>query len=115
MRIRDWSSDVCSSDRTDSLDRHPELREAIEALAGKIDAETMRALNSRVDIDGHPVENVARAALAEMGLVEGGVVTTAPPLVISTSALLADTGFGNAALRAARQAFTGREEIGRAH
>src|SRR3546814_8987799 len=42
--------------RTDSLDRHPELREAIEALAGKIDAETMRALNSRVDIDGHPVE-----------------------------------------------------------
>src|SRR3546814_15817923 len=75
--------------RTDSLDRHPELREAIEALAGKIDAETMRALNSRVDIDGHPVENVARAALAEMGLVEGGVVTPAPPLGISTSALLA--------------------------
>lgn len=95
--------------RTDSLARHPALRDAIEALAGKINAETMRALNSRVDIDGRSAETVARAALAEMGLIEGGAVTDDEPLVISISALLADTGLGNAALRAARRAFTGRE------
>ncbi|WP_159585704.1 glycine betaine ABC transporter substrate-binding protein [Chelativorans xinjiangense] len=95
--------------RTGSLERHPALREAMEALAGKIDADTMRTLNSRVDIDGRSAETVARAALAEMGLVEGGVVTDEEPLVISASPLLAETGYGNAALRAARRAFTGRE------
>lgn len=95
--------------RTDSLERHPAVRDAVQVLAGKIDAETMRALNSRVDVDGRSPETVARVALAEMGLVEGGAITDEEPLVITTTPLLAETGFGNAALRAARKAFEGRE------
>lgn len=95
--------------RADSLERLPAFREAIEALAGRIDAQTMAALNGRVDIDGRSAETVARAALAEMGLVEGGAVSTEAPLVIAATPLLADTSYGNAALRAARRAFTGRE------
>ncbi|WP_163271076.1 glycine betaine ABC transporter substrate-binding protein [Chelativorans alearense] len=95
--------------RTESLERLPEMREAITALGGRIDAETMAALNSRVDIDGRSAETVARAALAEMGLVTGGNVSDEAPLAISASPLLTETGLGNAALRAARRAFTGRE------
>ena len=95
--------------RAAALDRYPAIREAIGALAGKIDAETMRTLNGRVDIDGRSAEAVARAALAQMGLIEGGAVTDEEPLVIASSPLLAETGFANTALRAARRAFEGRE------
>jgi glycine betaine/choline ABC-type transport system substrate-binding protein len=95
--------------RTDSLSRHGELGPAIRALAGKIDTEKMRELNSSVEIDGRPPEIVARAALVELGLVEGGVITKEEPLVISSSDPLAGTALSNAALRAARKAFPGRE------
>lgn len=95
--------------RTDSLARIASLGTAVQALAGKIDADTMRALNSSVDIDGRSADVVARAALVELGLVEGGVVTTEEPLVISLSPSLGGTALANAALRAARKAFSGRE------
>lgn len=95
--------------RVDSLARVPQAAAALERLAGKIDAKMMQALNRSVDIDGRPAEAVARAALAELGLVEGGVVSDEAPLQISVSQGLAETGFGNAALRASRKAFVGRE------
>jgi glycine betaine/choline ABC-type transport system substrate-binding protein len=95
--------------RTDSLSRHGDLGPAIRTLAGKINAEKMRELNSSVEIDGRPPEIVARAALVEMGLVEGGVIATEDPLVISSSEPLAGTALSNAALRAVRKAFPGRE------
>jgi len=95
--------------RTDTLAEHPPLGAAIEALAGKIDAATMRALNSSVDIDGRPAETVARAALVEMGLVEGGVIVDETPLVVAASPSLTETDLSAAALRAVRRAFPGRE------
>ncbi len=45
---------------TASLQRHPQLRQAIEALAGRISATTMRELNAAVDVDKRPVEEVVR-------------------------------------------------------
>jgi osmoprotectant transport system permease protein len=43
-----------------SLRRHPQLRQAVEALAGRISATTMRQLNAAVDVDKRPVEEVVR-------------------------------------------------------
>jgi glycine betaine/choline ABC-type transport system substrate-binding protein len=62
--------------RTDTLAEHPPLRAALEALAGRIDAATMQALNSSVDIDGRPADAVARAALVEMGWWKAGRSST---------------------------------------
>jgi osmoprotectant transport system permease protein len=39
-------------------------------LSGRIDVETMRALNRRVEIDGAPVATVAAEALRSLGLVD---------------------------------------------
>ena len=50
--------------REDALGRYPGLREALEALSGKITAETMRKLNQRVDGDKRPAADVAREFLA---------------------------------------------------
>lgn len=95
--------------RADSLTRVPALGEAVRALEGRIDAELMRSLNSSVEIDGRPAEAVARSALAEMGLVETGVIATEVPLVVAADPALAQSGLANAALRAVRRAFEGRE------
>ena len=95
--------------RTDSLAEHPALGPAIEALAGRIDAETMRALNSSVEIDGRPAEAVARDALAGMGLIEAGTAASEAPLLVSASPALVRTQLANTALRATRRAFEGRE------
>jgi len=45
--------------RPDALERHPGLREALAALSGRIDTETMRALNRRIDVDGRDFAVVA--------------------------------------------------------
>lgn len=96
--------------RTDTLAAIPALGAALQALAGAIDSQTMQALNSSVEIDGRPAEAVARAALAEMRLVEAmGGITDEAPLMISASPALAGTLLGNTSLRAARRAFAGRE------
>jgi osmoprotectant transport system permease protein len=42
---------------------------ALTRLSGRLDAETMRQLNRRVEVDGRPVAEVAREALREMGLL----------------------------------------------
>jgi osmoprotectant transport system substrate-binding protein len=42
------------------LDRHPEVRAALESLGGKISAEEMRRLNYRVDGERRSAEEVAR-------------------------------------------------------
>lgn len=49
-----------------------ELPGAVAALAelgGRLDVDRMRRLNREVEVDGRPVEQVAAAALAELGLV----------------------------------------------
>lgn len=46
--------------RREALDRHPELRPALEDLAGRIDTRQMRRLNRAVDVEGLDYREVAR-------------------------------------------------------
>ena len=55
--------------RADTLRAHPELRSALEALAGRIDDRTMRDLNYEVDGRHRPVAAVARGYLERAGLL----------------------------------------------
>ena len=55
--------------RREVLERWPELRGALSALAGRIDDETMRRLNASVDDGKRSLEAVAREFLRERGLV----------------------------------------------
>ena len=95
--------------RADALSRYQELGPALSVLAGEIDAAMMADLNLMVEIEGRPADAVARDALARLGLIEGGAVTAEDPLLIAVSPLAGGDGETNAALRAARRAFTGRE------
>lgn len=51
------------------LEEFPELEGAFDALAGRIDSETMRRLNVQVDREGRAPREVAREFLRELGLV----------------------------------------------
>lgn len=52
------------------LEQFPELEEAFNALAGRIDSETMRRLNAEVDREGRAPIEVAREFLRSIGLLE---------------------------------------------
>lgn len=54
--------------RRATLDRHPEVREAIGALAGKISEDEMRRLNYEVDGENHDPATVVRAFRQSKGL-----------------------------------------------
>jgi glycine betaine/choline ABC-type transport system substrate-binding protein len=49
--------------RTDSLASHPGMREALEALAGRLNNQTMQKLNHQVDGKHRPLADVAREFL----------------------------------------------------
>lgn len=51
------------------LDQFPKLEEAFNALAGRIDSQTMRRLNAEVDSKGRPPREVAREFLKSVGLL----------------------------------------------
>jgi osmoprotectant transport system permease protein len=55
--------------RAETLDRHPQLRSALDLLAGRIDAKAMRRLNRQVDQDKRRAEDVAREFLIGCGLL----------------------------------------------
>ncbi len=55
--------------RNDTLEEHPELKEVLNLLAGKIDNVAMQALNYEVDIENRNVEDVARDFLIEQGFI----------------------------------------------
>lgn len=55
----------------------PEAVAALVELSGRVEVETMRALNRRVEMDGAPVASVAASALRELGLVGDGGSTQA--------------------------------------
>lgn len=55
--------------RQDVLDQYPEIEELFTPIAESLDESTLRALNTRVDVDGEPVEQVARDFLEEEGFV----------------------------------------------
>lgn len=53
--------------RAAALERHPELRPALERVFESLDAETLRRLNARITVEGEVAEAVARAFLSEKG------------------------------------------------
>jgi osmoprotectant transport system permease protein len=59
------------------LREQPDALVALAELGGRIDEETMRELNRRVEVDGEPVEVVARDGLASIGLGSGASSSSA--------------------------------------
>lgn len=98
--------------RADALVRFPGLRAALDQLAGKLDEATMRRLNSQVDQDALAPRAVARAALAEMGMIaDATALDITEPLVVATSPLTESDAESGLALRAVREAFAGRRVL----
>ncbi|MEL7470739.1 MAG: glycine betaine ABC transporter substrate-binding protein [Pseudomonadota bacterium] len=95
--------------RAAALSEHPGFGPALDALAGKIDGAMMQELNGKVDIEGRSPQAVARDALARMGLIDSGAVEAGEPLLIAASTDVSDGAAATAALRAARDAFTGQD------
>lgn len=56
--------------REETLKEHPELKDALEKLAGKISAEEMTKLNYKVDVEGQSASDVAREYLEENNLLK---------------------------------------------
>ena len=48
----------------------PGVAAALGELSGKLDVVTMRKLNQRVEVDGEPIAEVARGALAGLGILQ---------------------------------------------
>lgn len=58
--------------RKETLEAHPELREVINKLAGRLTREKMREMNLKVTREDHPMKeaDVAREFLVQEGLIE---------------------------------------------
>jgi len=56
--------------RSETLKAHPEIKEVLNKLAGKLDDKKMAALNAQVDVDKKQAEDVAEAWLRENGLIQ---------------------------------------------
>jgi len=57
--------------RTATLRQHPQVRDALERIAGALDERSMRELNGRVDQEKRRPESVAKAFLRSKGLLRG--------------------------------------------
>ncbi len=98
--------------RSDALVRHPGLRDVLGTLAGRLDPATMQRLNGQVDLDSLAPRDVARAALIEMGLIDGDAdLDVSEPVVVAISPLVATDAMTGRALRAVREAYTGRRVV----
>ncbi len=56
--------------RSDVLQKHPELKNVLDMLAGVIDDEAMTGLNYAVDVEKKSVETTARDFLQDKGLIK---------------------------------------------
>ncbi|MFT9488364.1 MAG: glycine betaine ABC transporter substrate-binding protein [Tepidibacillus sp.] len=56
--------------RQDTLEKHPEIADALNQLAGKLSDQTMSQLNSQVDLDGKDAKDVAHDWLVSQGLIK---------------------------------------------
>ena len=98
--------------RADAMVRFPELRAALDRLDGLLDAGTMQRLNSQVEQDALSPRDVARAALAELGLIEADEgLQIDEPVVVALSPLVATEAETGVALRAVREAYPGRRVL----
>ena len=57
--------------RQDTLDKYPEIRDALNLLGGILDDQTMQTLNAKVDSEGLKAETVAHDFLISKGLIAG--------------------------------------------
>lgn len=55
--------------RKDTLDKHPDLADALNSLSAKLDDQTMAKLNASVDVEKKTIEEVAESFLKEQGLI----------------------------------------------
>lgn len=55
--------------RTETLNKHPEIADALNTLAGKLDDKTMSELNAKVDLDKKDAKDVAKEWLTAQGLI----------------------------------------------
>lgn len=55
--------------RTDVLKAHPEIEKPLNDLSAKLSDEVLQGLNSEVDVDKKPIEDVAREFLTQNGLL----------------------------------------------
>lgn len=55
--------------RQETLQKHPQIKEVLSKLAGKIDDKQMAVLNAQVDVDKKKSRDVAEAWLKEQGLI----------------------------------------------
>ncbi len=62
---------------------HPAAVAALGELSGRLDVHRMRRLNARIEVNGEPVETVARDALVELALVSGPHAPGAPATAFS--------------------------------
>lgn len=56
--------------RQDTADKYPQIKEALNKLAGSIDEKSMQELNAKVDSDGLKAETVAHDFLVSRGLIK---------------------------------------------
>ena len=56
--------------RDDVMQRHPEIKAAIEAVTSTLDTVTQTALNGRADIDGIDVDKVAETYLKDKKFID---------------------------------------------
>lgn len=98
--------------RAEALTRFPGLRESVGRLDGALDAALMRRLNAQVEQDALSPNEVARAALAELGLIDADEgLEIEEPVVVAHSPLIATEEETGRALRAVRRAFPGRRVL----
>lgn len=62
--------DAASFVKQETLDDYPEIEKIFEDLVGKIDLDTIRQLNKKVDTDGEDPHDVAVEYLKEQGMLE---------------------------------------------
>jgi osmoprotectant transport system substrate-binding protein len=55
--------------RATVLDRHPQIRSALEPVFASLDLETLQALNAKIAVEGQDARKVASAYLQEKGLL----------------------------------------------
>jgi glycine betaine/choline ABC-type transport system substrate-binding protein len=98
--------------RADALARFPGLRDAVGQLEGNLDAATMQRLNAQVEQDALSPREVARAALVELGLVDGDEgLRIEEPVIVAHSPLIGTEEETGLALRAVRRAFPVRRVL----
>ena len=56
--------------RSDVLEKHPKIEEVLNSVSSKLDVETMRELNGKVDLEQEDPEDVAQEFLEQKGIVE---------------------------------------------